>query len=321
MLLPLLTLSVDPTLGRLSYELLSDQANIEIMLEQLTPEAKHMFQDDKGNYRDICSWAGVRCDADQAVVAFHWQGSYERRLDYRGTISLAYAPKNVYKMIIMNWGLLGTLCTAALPVGLTNLNLLENRLSGNVALDTLPVQLKDLNLAGNKFSGSCDLTALPPSLEILDLGQNAFTGSVELTKLPNGIDTVTLSFNQLGGTLRLDGLPNSLKQLHLNNNSFVGSFVLQNTSEKLEFINASGNRLSGTAILPEPRYDPLVGLGMVYLQNNMFEASVLPDGTAHPDQRFLLASGVKAADLTAYKKNIAEKQEAERKLRAKGLLE
>ena len=318
--LTLFTLSIDPTLGRLSYELLSDQANIEIMLEQLTPEAKQMFQDGKGNYRDICSCSGVQCDADGAVTAIHWQKGYEQRLDYRGTISLAYAPVNLSEMVIMSWGLLGKLCTASLPVGLKHLNLLENRLSGNIALDTLPAQLKDLNLAGNEFSGSCDLTALPPSLEILDLGQNAFTGSVELTKLPEGIDTVTLSFNQLSGTLRLDGLPNSLTELHLNNNSFVGSFVLQNMSEKLEFINASGNMLSGTAIVPEPEYGTENYLDFS-LENNMFEAAVLPDRTAHLDERFILASDVQTAEQTAYQKNIAEKREADAKLRAKGLLE
>ena len=76
-------LSIDPALGRLDYDSLSDQARMEIFIDGLTEETKKHFQDPKGGFLDISEWSGVfvtddgevtDVDYSKLVCCFPWPG-------------------------------------------------------------------------------------------------------------------------------------------------------------------------------------------------------------------------------------------------------
>ena len=60
----LLFLSVDPSLGRLDYHLLSDQALIEMFIDGFDAETKKDYQYDHCMYLDVCEWPAVHLDLD-----------------------------------------------------------------------------------------------------------------------------------------------------------------------------------------------------------------------------------------------------------------
>ena len=57
-----LLVSVDPSLGRLDYSLLSDQTLMEMLIESFDDETKKKYQDGQGMYLDICEWPKIKCD-------------------------------------------------------------------------------------------------------------------------------------------------------------------------------------------------------------------------------------------------------------------
>ena len=61
-------LSVDPSLGRLDYSLMSDQALMEMLIEGFDDETKQDYQDKHGMYKDVCDWFPITCDEDERVV-------------------------------------------------------------------------------------------------------------------------------------------------------------------------------------------------------------------------------------------------------------
>ena len=48
-------LSVDPSLGRVDYSLLSDQTLMEMLFEGFTDKARKQCQDNDGMYLDVCA--------------------------------------------------------------------------------------------------------------------------------------------------------------------------------------------------------------------------------------------------------------------------
>ena len=85
-----LVLSVDPSLGRVDYSLLSDQVLMEMLFEGFDDETKKQYKDSVGIYLDVCEWSCVTCDDDDRVI--------EVRIGFRhvsGSPALCYIPPKV----------------------------------------------------------------------------------------------------------------------------------------------------------------------------------------------------------------------------------
>ena len=64
-------LAVDPSLGRLDYESLSDQALMEMLIDALPTEEKAMFKDANGNFQDVCEWTNMDCTDERVTEVLH----------------------------------------------------------------------------------------------------------------------------------------------------------------------------------------------------------------------------------------------------------
>ena len=118
MLLPYLVFTVDPTLGRLDFSLLSDQARMEMVFAEVAREelATNMHVDEHGEFTDVCAWKGVTCDGGDHVTALSF---FLYCAD--GTLSLAYLPPSIVNFTLsgnchtQKKKLYGRLRTADLP--------------------------------------------------------------------------------------------------------------------------------------------------------------------------------------------------------------
>ena len=88
-----LFICVDPSLGRLDYNLLSDQALMEMLFDGFDDQTKERFQDDHGIYLDVCEWSCVKCDEFGRVVEI------QEREAHVGSLQFHFAPP---KVIIQN---------------------------------------------------------------------------------------------------------------------------------------------------------------------------------------------------------------------------
>ena len=170
-LAPILTHSfsfIDPTLGRLDYESLSDQACLELVIQNLEEFTKKKYQNTSGHYLDVCDWCGVQCDGNSNVIDFAWRESFS------GTLSLEFLPKgiNAFLMATPEDNNLqrsnGKLNTKILPKNLKQFRL-HQYFTGEVDLQSLSPNLEIFSVAHNKLLGSCNLKALPVGLQILNV--------------------------------------------------------------------------------------------------------------------------------------------------------
>ena len=63
-----LFLSVDPSLGRVDYNSLSDQTLMEMLIEGFDEETKRRYQDSHEMYLNVCELSCVVCDDDERVI-------------------------------------------------------------------------------------------------------------------------------------------------------------------------------------------------------------------------------------------------------------
>ena len=273
-------LAVDPSLGRLDYDSLSDQALMEMLVNGLNTSCKNVFQDTKGNFIDVCDWPSIICDADERVTEirkFSWLCS--------GTIDFDFIPPNVTK-IKLNYFfetayIHGTLSTALLPRQIKAIEIVHMGIRGSFDLRSLPEHLTRIDISMNAFSGSCNLTALPAGLQKLNLCHNSFSGSVSLENLPASLEMLSIACNKLSGVLRFDSLPLALACLFIDQNGFSGEFNLLKRTSPIR-INASANNFSGTAFV-----NVVEGI-FVALGKNKLTAIVDANGEAHPLESTLM---------------------------------
>ena len=64
-------LSVDPSLGRLDYSLMSDQALMEMFIDGFDDKSQKQYQDDHRMFLDVCEWPSIKCDHDERVVEIY----------------------------------------------------------------------------------------------------------------------------------------------------------------------------------------------------------------------------------------------------------
>ena len=118
---------VDPSLGRLDYDSLSDQALMETLVEGMNRTDKRSLQDGKGNFKDISAWRFIKCTDDRVTQIYAFQKTYAKR-----QFPFEFIPSQVSKFSMILCGLYGTLDTSQLPLKLTRFNVPQNALYGSI---------------------------------------------------------------------------------------------------------------------------------------------------------------------------------------------
>ena len=242
-----LVLSVDPSLGRLDYSLLSDQALMEMLIEGLDDETKKENQDSNGMYLDVCEWPCIKCDDDERIIEIE---IHSRNVS--GSLELRYVSPKVKVLDISSWRksmLTGSVDLAHLPFGMEDLNLKSNQFSGEINLTHLPDRMQRLSLENNQFTGEIDLAHLPYGVELLFLNGNQFSGKIDLTQLPHGMHALHLNKNQLTGEIDLTHLPDEMQRLFLGNNQLTGSLVINKLPQGMIMTDVQGNHFNAIAVV------------------------------------------------------------------------
>ena len=242
-----LFLSVDPSLGRIDYSLMSDQALMEMLIEGFDDESKKRYQDSHGMYLDVCEWSRISCDDDERVVEIALDSG-----SITGSLELCYIPLKVKVLKaspLFPWSALrGSVDLAHIPEGMQVLDLRKNILTGEVDLTQLPNEMYALYLHDNQLTGEIDLTNLPDGMQKLFLGNNQLTGEINLTKLPDEMYALYLHDNQLTGEIDLTHLPHAMEYLYLHTNQFTGEIDLAHLMDGMQCLSLRDNKLSGSFV-------------------------------------------------------------------------
>ena len=219
-----LLLSVDPSLGRVDYSLMSDQTLMEMLIEGFGDETKKDYKDGEGMYLDVCEWSGIKCDDNERVIEIDIVKD-----DLSGSLELCYFPPKVNMVTIS-------------PRSKSNM-------TGSVDLTQLPEGLQVLDLRNNNLTGEIDLTQLPDRMNFLNLSNNQLTGEINLKQLPSCMRELHLNNNHLTGEIDLTRLPDGMTELSLEKNRFSGSFIVKRFPPEITTINALGSQFNAVAVV------------------------------------------------------------------------
>ena len=243
-----LIFSIDPSLGRVDYSLMSDQTLMEMLIDGFDDQTKKQYQDKHGMYVDVCEWSCIECDDDERIVQIDIESSR-----ITGSLELCYVPPKVKRFKVNpSWGkgkLKGPVDLARLPEGIEILDLKGNQLTGEIDLKRLPVGLKNLYLSRNGFNGEIDLTQLGEGMNGLHLQNNQLTGEIDLTHLPQGLQRLFLQNNQLTGEIDLKNLPDGMECISLSNNRLSGSLIINELPQGVKMIDVRRNHFNAIAVV------------------------------------------------------------------------
>ena len=242
-----LFLSVDPSLGKVDYSLMSDQTLMEMLIEGFDTESKKKYQDTDGMYLDVCTWPWVICDDNERVI-----GIRITRFYLYGSLELCYVPPKVKVLAICvlgKSGLTESIDLTRVPDGMEELDLRSHKLTGEVDLTQLPDGMERLYLNNNQLTGGIDLTQLPSGMQMLYLDDNQFTGEVDLTRMPEGMVWLYLNHNQLTGGIDLTHLPAGMGHIYLSNNRLSGEIDLTELPDGMVGLYLENNHLSGSLVI------------------------------------------------------------------------
>ena len=267
--------AMDPALGRLDYDSLSDQALMEMLISGMEDQEKKEFQDENGNFKDACEWKGflrkVECESDRVddIMFLHIKLS-DRQFPFE------FIPPLVTSFVSSFCEMHGTLHTPHIPRGLIRFEVARANLHGTINFAALPRKLQKLIISFNDFSGSCVLSDLPDTLISFKVSHNNFSGEIALNSLPLALKEIDLSNNNLIGSINIVRLPPSLVTMDLSENSCTGDFRLHSFPESLEILALFDNPLSGMAVLQKADGD------MPFeLKSNCFSQVVDEEGKRH----------------------------------------
>ena len=238
--------SVDPSLGRVDYSLMSDQTLMEMFIEGFDDETTQKYQDSEGMYLSVCKWSGIECDDDERVIGIEMDST-----NVGGSLALCYVPPKVRELYIRSGytsKLTGPVDLTCLPEGMRVLVLNDNELTGEIDVTHLPDRMVYLYLHNNQLTGEIDLTHLPDRVSSFYIEDNQLAGEIHLTHLPNGMEYLHLQNNQFTGEIDLTQLPDGLRALHLENNQFSGSLILKRLPPGIRTIIARGNQFNAVAV-------------------------------------------------------------------------
>ena len=269
MISPLFVLSVDPSLGRLDYSLLSDQALMEMLIKGFGDDIKEKYQDDHGMYLDVCRWSGIECDEDGRVAKILIDTCRTN-----GFIEICYVPPKVEFFLVDSWfgsKLTGSVDLTQLPDGMKFFLLNNHNMTGEIDLTQHPDGMKELHLSENQLTGEIDLTRLPGGMEILALDKNKLTGGIDLTKLPDEMQRLLLYNNELTGEVDVTQLPHTMEWLFLEHNRLTGEIDLTQLPEGMEDLHLSNNQFTGKIDLTQLPG----GMNDLDLENNNLTGSLI----------------------------------------------
>ena len=268
---------IDPSLGRLDYDSLSDQALMEMLVKGMNKESKRNIQDAHGNFDDVCEWGSkllqyTRCINDRvtriSMVYAKWD---EKQFPFD------FIPPLVTQFIHCHGMIHGTLDTASLPVKLEKLDVSYNVLHGELNIEKFPRTLEKIEILANDFCGSIVLADLPPGLIHFEARRNKFTGEVSLSSLPLKMRELKLGDNNLMGSIHIDSLPERMQEIDLSMNAFTGEFRLLVFPPHLRTISIGSNRLNETLVLGDG--DGVIGFILLFSD---VKSVVDKEGKTHP---------------------------------------
>ena len=196
MLHPLIFTCVDPALSRLDYELLSDQARMEIFVSGLNAESKTNITDAHSMLIDVCDWPAVTCDAERNVIVIK---CYRQGTANAGSVLFDFLPPKVTHVAASMRSVTGTIETRLLPKGLTIFDVSDNSFYGTIDFSQIPRNVIEFRIPSNDFRGRCDFAHLPPQLQSLEIADNAFFGSILLIALPETLIDFDAGNNDFSG--------------------------------------------------------------------------------------------------------------------------
>ena len=235
--------SVDPALGRLDCNLLSDQALMEMLIDGMQEEDKKEFLDSNGNFLDVCEWSEVTCNKKKRVRKIEFKrGKFNEK-----QFHFDFIPSRTWFFSADSMNLHGTLDTSVIPTALTLIGVSDNALHGSFKIKTLPSKMSSINISRNRFTGSLELSDFPAKMQGFFASSNCFCGEIILNNLPPSLFDLDLNGNQLSGSIYITNLPKSLQSLKLSYNAFSGDFTMQSIPKYIS-VDIRGNPLSGKAI-------------------------------------------------------------------------
>ena len=237
-------LAVDPALGRLDYDSLSDQTLMEMLIDGMIEWQMKHFQDKNGNFLDAGEWHFVTITDGRvtAITASYHQFSTKQ-------FPFWFIPPHVKKFRLDQCQLHGTLDPSLLPRELRVFNVSTNALHGTISFKGAPQSLQEMCIFGNAFSGSLAVEDLPQTMRDFNAGKNQFSGEISLNDLPPALERLQLTNNALTGSINIERPPEYLSRLHLRNNSFSGDFRMSEVPHSLDVVDVKSNPLSGKIIL------------------------------------------------------------------------
>ena len=239
-------LTIDPALGLLDYESLSDQALMEMLIDGMTAKDKAVFHDKNGNSKDVGEWRGIALSNDRVTeVAILYQEFSKKQFPFD------LIPPLVTNFVVFDCNLHGLLDTSILLQNLSVINISFKNLHGTLNFKAIPRKMREMAISHNQFTGSCALDELPKSLKLFEASRNKFSGEISLNALPDAMDELNLRGNLLTGSITIETLPYFIRNIELDNNAFTGEFHLLTLPDDLEEISITGNNLCGTAIISE----------------------------------------------------------------------
>ena len=274
-------LTVDPSLGRIDYSLLSDQALMEILFDGMRTRNETALRDENGNFKDIFEWEGIKCIGDSvSKITMYGKLVSDKQFPFD------FIPPRVTVFEGGFANLHGTLDPSVLPMHLIKFIVHYNKLRGSVNIGSFPEKLQDIGMSNNHFSGSLDLSSLPASIIKFEASGNNFSGEVSLNDLPPAIKELWISANALSGSISITNLPETITDIHLEENALEGDFRLLEIPPNLHFLNFWENKWDGVGTIVFPRHAGQERMNF-YLNSSLI-AVVDEYGNSHPWEKEIL---------------------------------
>ena len=222
--------------------------NMVRFVNDLHPDSKRKFQDEKGEFLPLQKWPGIKLSSQWRIwqIFFTTENGFQ---GLKGSFAFEHMPDQVSACILGGERntIHGTIEAARIPRLMTLIRISRSYFTGTLQFECLPMRLRCFNFAKNKFTGTVALDRLPLDLEILSAGDNEFDGSLDLTKLPKKMKILELEENNFVGTVCLNLLPQSLTIINLADNQLHGSMRMMQVLPNFERCSIYGNKFSGTS--------------------------------------------------------------------------
>ena len=237
-------------IGRFDPSLLSQQARMELLVENLRHQA--FFRDADGGFTSAKDWPGVRVDPHGNIISIKkpWGSAA-----FEGEIAFQWLPETIETLHCDHACIQTDFHAASFPRDMMRIELQGNKLTGSIATAELPPKLVRLNLWHNRISGTIDLTTLPGTLVTLMLDENEIMGTIDLQNLPKTLHTLDLAKNLLSGDVIVRILPESLTKINLSGNTFDGELLVEEAAfETRRTLRVGGNNFREKVVAKVPKY-------------------------------------------------------------------